>query len=114
MEIACAAAMIGASMLAGHSELADPRLKYDFDVLSEGVPALLAFGRALYGRARLLPLGFGIKVGMWPFGQLWVPDAYSAAPSPVTALISGVMSKTGIYGLLRTFLWLVRLRRRAI
>jgi formate hydrogenlyase subunit 3/multisubunit Na+/H+ antiporter MnhD subunit len=52
-------------------------------------------------------VGFGIKAGMWPFGQLWLPAAHPAAPSPVSALLSGVMIKTGIYGLMRSFLWLV-------
>lgn len=106
MEAAMVAAMAGAAMIAGGH--AEPGLAYDFDVLSEGIPALVATNPgALTGCLALFLLGFGIKVGMWPFGQLWVPDAYAAAPSPVTALISGVMSKTGIYGLMRTFLWLV-------
>jgi formate hydrogenlyase subunit 3/multisubunit Na+/H+ antiporter MnhD subunit len=106
MEAAMVAAMIGAGMLAGGH--AEPGLKYDFDILAEGIPALLSSNpAALTGALALFLLGFGIKVGMWPFGQMWVPDAYSAAPSPVTSLISGVMSKTGIYGLMRTFLWLV-------
>lgn len=106
MEVAMVAAMAGASMIAGGH--AEPGLKYDFDILAEGLPALVATNpRALSGCLALFLLGFGIKVGMWPFGQLWVPDAYAAAPSPVTALISGVMSKTGVYGLMRTFLWLV-------
>jgi formate hydrogenlyase subunit 3/multisubunit Na+/H+ antiporter MnhD subunit len=52
-------------------------------------------------------LGFGMKAGIWPFGPVWLPDAHPAAPSPVSALLSGVMIKTGIYGLLRTFFWLV-------
>jgi hydrogenase-4 component B len=51
--------------------------------------------------------GFGIKMGMWPFGQVWLPDAHPAAPSPVSAMLSGVMIKTGVYGLMRYFLWLV-------
>jgi len=106
MEAAMIAAMAGAGMLAGgHAEAG---LKYDFDILAEGIPALLSSNPgALTAALALFLLGFGIKVGMWPFGQMWVPDAYSAAPSPVTSLISGVMSKTGIYGLMRTFLWLL-------
>jgi formate hydrogenlyase subunit 3/multisubunit Na+/H+ antiporter MnhD subunit len=43
---------------------------------------------------------------MWPFGQIWLPDAHPAAPSPVSAMLSGVMIKTGVYGMLRYFLWL--------
>ena len=46
--------------------------------------------------------GFGLKAGVFPLGQLWLPDAHSIAPSPVSALLSGVMLKTGIYGLMRT------------
>jgi formate hydrogenlyase subunit 3/multisubunit Na+/H+ antiporter MnhD subunit len=46
-------------------------------------------------------------MGMWPFGQVWLPDAHPAAPSPVSAMLSGVMIKTGAYGLMRYFLWLV-------
>ena len=55
----------------------------------------------------LFLVGFGIKMGMWPFGQFWLPDAHPAAPSPVSAMLSGVMIKTGVYGLMRYFLWLV-------
>lgn len=106
MEAAMVAAMAASGMLAGgHGE---PALMYDFDVLAEGIPALVAANPgAVSGALGLFLLGFGIKVGMWPFGQMWVPDAYSSAPSPVTSLISGVMSKTGVYGLMRTFLWLI-------
>jgi formate hydrogenlyase subunit 3/multisubunit Na+/H+ antiporter MnhD subunit len=52
----------------------------------------------------LFLVGFGIKMGMWPFGQFWLPDAHPAAPSPVSAMLSGVMIKTGVYGLMRYFL----------
>jgi hydrogenase-4 component B len=45
-------------------------------------------------------LGFGTKAGFWPF-HIWLPDAHPAAPSHVSALMSGVMIKMGIYGLLR-------------
>jgi formate hydrogenlyase subunit 3/multisubunit Na+/H+ antiporter MnhD subunit len=55
----------------------------------------------------LFLVGFGIKMGMWPFGQMWLPEAHPAAPSPVSAMLSGVMIKTGVYGLIRYFLWLV-------
>ncbi len=46
-------------------------------------------------------LGFGTKAGFWPV-HVWLPDAHPAAPSHVSALMSGVMIKMGIYGLLRT------------
>jgi hydrogenase-4 component B len=54
--------------------------------------ASAAFGLAL--------LGFGAKAGIVPL-HIWLPEAHPAAPSPVSALMSGVMLKTAIYGLLR-------------
>jgi formate hydrogenlyase subunit 3/multisubunit Na+/H+ antiporter MnhD subunit len=45
-------------------------------------------------------IGFGAKAGLMPF-HAWLPVAHPAAPSPVSALMSGVMVKIGIYGLLR-------------
>jgi formate hydrogenlyase subunit 3/multisubunit Na+/H+ antiporter MnhD subunit len=45
-------------------------------------------------------LGFGAKAGLVPL-HVWLPEAHPAAPSPVSALMSGVMLKTALYGLLR-------------
>jgi hydrogenase-4 component B len=47
--------------------------------------------------------GFGVKAGMVPL-HIWLPDAHPAAPSPASALLSGVMIKAGAYGILRTVL----------
>jgi NADH-quinone oxidoreductase subunit M len=44
--------------------------------------------------------GFAVKVPMVPF-HTWLPNAYAEAPSPVTMLLTGAMSKMGVYGLLR-------------
>src|SRR5690606_41381783 len=44
--------------------------------------------------------GFGAKAGLVPM-HVWLPEAHPAAPSPVSALMSGVMLKTALYGLLR-------------
>ena len=44
--------------------------------------------------------GFAVKVPMIPF-HTWLPAAYAEAPSPVTMLLTGAMSKMGVYGLLR-------------
>ena len=54
--------------------------------------ASCAFGLALFG--------FGAKAGLLPL-HVWLPEAHPAAPSPVSALMSGVMLKTAIYGLVR-------------
>ena len=48
----------------------------------------------------LLFIGFGIKAGFVPF-HTWLPKAHPAAPSHVSGIMSGVMIKTGIYGILR-------------
>lgn len=45
-------------------------------------------------------LGFGAKAGLVPL-HVWLPEAHPAAPSPVSALMSGVMLKTAVYGFLR-------------
>ncbi len=51
-------------------------------------------------------VGFGIKAGMVPF-HFWLPRAHPVAPSPASAILSGILIKTGVYGLLRTFLVLL-------
>jgi hydrogenase-4 component B len=45
-------------------------------------------------------VGFGAKAGLVPL-HVWLPEAHPAAPSPVSALMSGIMLKTAIYGVLR-------------
>ena len=68
----------------------------DFDGFTKGLSSSMAnvcFILAL--------VGFGTKAGMMPF-HVWLPVAHPAAPSPVSAIMSGVMIKTGIYGLVRT------------
>jgi len=50
-------------------------------------------------------IGFGIKAGFMPF-HFWLPQAHPIAPSVLSAFFSGVMIKTGIYGILRTFQFL--------
>ena len=110
MQIACATTMVGAEFLAlkGQAVSGAINLKYDFDAVSDNLPLLLSTRPMATAFAfTLFLVGFGIKMGMWPFGQFWLPDAHPAAPSPVSAMLSGVMIKTGVYGLMRYFLWLV-------
>ncbi len=71
------------------------------------VSGSLAFSAAgslpatLSGAIFLLGLfGFGMKAGLMPL-HIWLPGAHAAAPSHASALLSGVMIKTGIYGLVR-------------
>jgi formate hydrogenlyase subunit 3/multisubunit Na+/H+ antiporter MnhD subunit len=69
---------------------------YTFDAMRASEPvhfwASVTFLLALFG--------FGAKAGLLPL-HAWLPEAHPAAPSPVSALMSGVMLKTAIYGLLR-------------
>src|SRR5262245_31561823 len=70
--------------------------RFTFDAMREAnlspVAATAAFGLAL--------AGFGAKAGLAPL-HVWLPEAHPAAPSPVSALMSGVMLKTAVYGVLR-------------
>ena len=48
----------------------------------------------------IILLGFGIKMPLVPF-HTWLPDAYVEAPTPVSMLLGGIVSKLGAYGLIR-------------
>ena len=74
----------------------------DFDRF--GAVASLA-PSAVSGLFLLALIGFGTKAGFMPL-HVWLPEAHPAAPSHVSALMSGVMIKTGIYGLLRALTFL--------
>jgi len=69
---------------------------YTFDAMRNfstfGFWPTVAFLLALFG--------FGAKAGLLPL-HIWLPEAHPAAPSPVSAMMSGVMLKTAIYGLMR-------------
>ena len=51
----------------------------------------------------LITLGLGLKMALFPLHQ-WLPDAYTYAPSPVTALIAPIMTKVYAYSLIRMYL----------
>jgi formate hydrogenlyase subunit 3/multisubunit Na+/H+ antiporter MnhD subunit len=57
----------------------------------------------------LAMFGFGAKAGLLPL-HVWLPEAHPAAPSPVSAMMSGVMLNTAIYGLLRVGFDLLQMR----
>lgn len=54
----------------------------------------------------LILLGFGAKAGMFPL-HIWLPKAHPAAPSPASALLSGILTKVGVYGILMTALYVL-------
>ena len=57
-------------------------------------------GAVRYGLFFLALFGFGLKAGMMPL-HFWLPTAHANAPSHVSAILSGVVLKIGIYGLVR-------------
>src|SRR5205814_3186344 len=60
-----------------------------------------AIGRPLRdGIFALFFLGFGVKAGVIPL-HVWLPEAHPAAPTSISALMSAVLIKTGIYGIVR-------------
>jgi hydrogenase-4 component B len=64
------------------------------------VPAAALSAGAKNGLFFLALVGFGLKAGMMPL-HFWLPTAHANAPSHVSAILSGVLLKIGIYGLLR-------------
>ncbi len=69
---------------------------FDFAAM-QGVAADGLLGARVFALALV---GFGLKAGILPL-HFWLPPAHAAAPSHVSALMSGVVVKTGIYGILR-------------
>jgi hydrogenase-4 component B len=65
-------------------------------MLTGGVPTSTLRG----GLFTLFLLGFGVKAGLIPL-HVWLPEAHPAAPTSISALMSGVLIKTGIYGIVR-------------
>ncbi len=57
--------------------------------------------RAVILTLALFIIGFGVKCAMVPL-HTWLPDAHSIAPSPVSALLSGIVIKVGVYAFFRT------------
>ena len=117
MQIAWTITVSGAQLLAFTSGAANGGigLNYNFDTLSANMFLALSTRPATTAMAfAMLLVGFGINMRMWPFGQIWLPDAHLAAPSPVSAMLSGVMIKTGVYGMMRFFLWLVPVQAQSV
>jgi len=49
----------------------------------------------------MLVVAFGIKAAVFPL-SFWLPDSYPTAPAPVTAVFAGLLTKVGVYALIRT------------
>jgi formate hydrogenlyase subunit 3/multisubunit Na+/H+ antiporter MnhD subunit len=69
----------------------------DFDAIAAGPRAAPGEAHVLFALALL---GFGTKAGAWPL-HIWLPEAHPAAPTHVSAVMSGVIVKTAVYALVR-------------
>lgn len=56
-------------------------------------------GKNVYPACFCMLVGFGAKAGAFPL-QVWLPKAHPVAPAPASALLSGILTKTGIFGIL--------------
>jgi formate hydrogenlyase subunit 3/multisubunit Na+/H+ antiporter MnhD subunit len=65
-------------------------------MMSEGIRKYLIAG--------LLLMGFGMKSGMVPL-HVWLPKAHPVAPAPASSLLSGIMIKVGVFGLIQSFIY---------
>jgi hydrogenase-4 component B len=70
------------------------------DVLPVDAGGVGSAGPLRDGLFLLFFVGFGVKAGIIPL-HVWLPEAHPAAPSSISALMSGVLIKTGIYGIVR-------------
>ncbi len=70
-------------------------------VISELYDAVITAGSStkLYVAAFCMLFGFGAKAGLFPL-HIWLPKAHPVAPAPASALLSGVLTKSGIFGML--------------
>jgi formate hydrogenlyase subunit 3/multisubunit Na+/H+ antiporter MnhD subunit len=91
------AALLGLFLLLGAGA---GSLRFDAFAAARAAPAIPA--AALFGLALV---GFGTKAGLVPL-HVWLPEAHPAAPSHVSALMSAVLVKMGIYGILRALTFL--------
>ncbi len=66
------------------------------EIFASGDPAKI---KALYAAGGCILFGFGAKAGMFPL-HIWLPKAHPVAPAPASALLSGVLTKCGIFGVL--------------
>jgi formate hydrogenlyase subunit 3/multisubunit Na+/H+ antiporter MnhD subunit len=71
-------------------------IKPIYRLLEENMPTPLR-----YLMATLMTIGFGTKAGVF-FLHVWLPEAHPIAPTPASALLSGLIIKAGAYGILRT------------
>lgn len=93
----------GLAMLSGLILLYRAVGSFDLEVIRTAAPAMNPSWKMAAGL--LMLVGFGAKAGMFPL-HIWLPLSYPAAPTPATALLSGVLSKSGVFGAAAISCWL--------
>lgn len=108
-------ALLGASKYLYYSVAGAFMVLFGMVVLSLRLPLSFAPGGAvsastLTGTEQLavffIILGFGAKAGLFPLHN-WLPSAHPVAPAPASALLSGIITKVGVIGILRTIYFVV-------
>lgn len=87
----------GMAMLMGLMMLYAKTGTLQFEELAQAIKGMAVSD--LYLPGALILAGFGAKAGMFPL-HVWLPKAHPVAPAPASALLSGVLTKVGIFGIL--------------
>ena len=93
----------GLTMLMGFFLLANAVGELTFENILEKAPGLSTGLRYAVGVCALV--GFGAKAGMFPL-HIWLPKAHPVAPAPASALLSGILTKSGVFGVIGISFWL--------
>lgn len=93
---------LGMSIASGMITLMGILLLFDYTNtlnISEISSVINYIGSMKYTIGFSLMIGFAVKACMFPF-HIWLPKVYPAAPTPATAVLSGVLAKAGVYGIM--------------
>ncbi|MCR5256242.1 MAG: sodium:proton antiporter [Acetatifactor sp.] len=89
----------GLSMLMGIFMIYHELGTLDVDALRESAMAANTSPAVLFVASILMAIGFGAKAGAFPL-HIWLPKAHPVAPAPASALLSGILTKSGIFGVI--------------
>ena len=99
----CVAVIGGMVMLMGlfllYSITGTLRMDELYESVSQAVVADPSVKLRVYVAGGCMLFGFGAKAGMFPL-HIWLPKAHPVAPAPASALLSGILTKSGIFGIL--------------
>jgi len=93
----------GLTMLMGLFLLSNAVGDLSFENILEKAPEMGLRQRYTVGICALI--GFGAKAGMFPL-HIWLPKAHPVAPAPASALLSGILTKSGVFGVIGISCWL--------